>query len=42
MLIEDANLSVLKPVEDQIKRIYVVPLLLPGAEAMPVTAFAEI
>jgi len=42
MLIEDANLSVLKPVEDQIKRVYVVPLLLPGAEAMPVTAFAEI
>ena len=42
MLVEDANLEALDSIKAGIKRVFVIPLLLPGAEAMPVTAFAEI
>ncbi|MBN1317819.1 MAG: cyclase family protein [Anaerolineales bacterium] len=40
IIMEDAKLSVLEG--KRIKRVFVIPLLMPGAEAMPVTAFAEV
>jgi kynurenine formamidase len=40
ILLEDANLAILK--ERKIYRLYVIPLMVEGAEASPVTAFAEV
>lgn len=40
LLLEDPNLSTL--VGRRLKRVFLIPLLIPDAEAMPVTAFAEV
>ena len=40
MVMEDADLSPL--LGRKVNRVYIVPLLVQGAEAMPVTAFAEV
>lgn len=40
IVLEDANLSALQG--KKINKLYVIPLFVEGAEAMPVTAFAEV
>ena len=40
VVLEDANLRVLRG--KKVLRVYLIPLLFPGAEAMPVTAFADV
>jgi kynurenine formamidase len=40
VVLEDANLGVL--VGKNVQRVYLIPLLFQGAEAMPVTAFADV
>jgi len=40
ILLEDANLSVLKG--RKIHKLFIIPLMVEGAEAVPVTAFAEV
>jgi kynurenine formamidase len=39
-LLEDGNLDALE--DKQVKRLFIIPLMLEGLEAAPVTAVAEV